>query len=607
VSKLTAKQEGYAKSVVSNGGKKAQAYKDNYSTSGMSSAAVSIEADKLYKHPKVSLRIEGLQVLADKVANKKFEVTVEQRLKMLYDVAVTCSQTGDAEEGATPKMVNPTAVIAAIDQLNKMTGDHAAIKQKLEHEGELRIPNFNINGVLMIPEVDVKIPKNLLKFLTVDARIKVAFGGRGGGKTESIARMLPMRGVKQKQRAFCLRQHMNSIEDSVHSVLAKSIEALELDGFYNVLKNRIDGVNDSTFIYGQLASNLTSIKSKDDVDIAWVEEAEDVSADALEVLIPSVRADDDSELWFSFNPKDPAGAVYSRFVEPYIEQLEKDRYYYEPKTYHENGELDNPGLLVVWVNLEDNPLAPSVLRAESNAMKKADLQKWLNIWGGFARIDSDDDNLIKAEHAIYASKVDNMNPEGPLVIGVDPARFGKDKTAIIRRRGRVAFSLAKLSNQSTMEVAGRVALICKLENPDMVFIDVGGLGAGVYDRLVELGYGDVVKAVNFGGKAMQPERFLNKRAEMWATMGGWLEEVPVSIPDDAGLVRDLVTPKYKIRSNGQIQLESKDEMKKRLSRSTDSGDALALTFAYPVAQRDVKKEQFYSQPSFTVGDTVAGY
>lgn len=137
--KLTAKQEAYAQTVVKNGGKKSDAYKAHYSTSGMSSAAVSVEADKLYNHPKVSLRIKELQESAKKVAEKKFEWSVEDRMKMLFDIAVTCSMSQGEQEDGSLKLVNPTAAISAIDQMNKMTGDHAAVKTKNEHSGEMTV------------------------------------------------------------------------------------------------------------------------------------------------------------------------------------------------------------------------------------------------------------------------------------------------------------------------------------------------------------------------------------------------------------------------------------------------------------------------------------
>lgn len=464
-------------------------------------------------------------------------------------------------------------------------------------------------------EVDVSIPKPLLKFLTLDARIKIAFGGRGGGKTESIARMLVMRGARRKQRAFCTRQTMKSIEDSVHSTLKKSIKALCADSLYTITDTRIrHKTNGSDFIYGQMGTNITSMKSKDEVDIGWIEEAEDVSSRALEVFEPSIRAKG-SEIWISLNLKDTDGAVYKQHIEPYFDRLEKERFIYEPNVYDENGDMVEPGILIVWVNLEDNPLAESELRASSAKLKRENYSKWKHVYGGYPMLESTDRNLIQSEQVLDAQNSMTPKSEGAAVIlGVDPARYGKDETAIIRRQGRQAYGLARFAKQSTMQTAGRIALAIKIEQPDMVFVDIGGLGAGIYDRLIELGFGDVVTAVNFGGKANRPERFYNKRSEMWVLMKEWLEEpIQVNIPDDSKLAKDLTVPQYEIMSDGKYKLESKKDMFNRLSKegrsafSPDAGDALALTFADTVIKRDREVLNQYNTPGYSAGDSGIGY
>jgi hypothetical protein len=154
-----------------------------------------------------------------------------------------------------------------------------------------------------------------------------------------------------------------------------------------------------------------------------------------------------------------------------------------------------------------------------------------------------------------------------------------------------------------MEIAGIVSTIIKEENPAQVAIDVGGLGAGVVDRLLELGHKDVVVAINFGSSAIDSERYINRRAEMWWKMGGWLAgDMPVMIPDLDSLHSDLCGPRYTHDSNSRKQLESKEAMRKRGVKSPDEGDALALTFAEPVA---IKVHDHVVES--VVGDPMAGY
>jgi hypothetical protein len=180
----------------------------------------------------------------------------------------------------------------------------------------------------------------------------------------------------------------------------------------------------------------------------------------------------------------------------------------------------------------------------------------------------------------------------PLVIGVDVARFGADKTCIVVRRGRDLVSVQKFSGLDTMEVVGRVIESIDKWNPDLVAIDEGGLGSGVVDRLLEQRY--KVKGVNFGWKA-DSIAFANKRAEMWGAMREWLKTASIGASgtnakqEDQYLKDELCGPEYTITSNGGIQLEAKDAMKKRGVASPDVADALALTFAYPVANKATSK------------------
>lgn len=170
---------------------------------------------------------------------------------------------------------------------------------------------------------------------------------------------------------------------------------------------------------------------------------------------------------------------------------------------------------------------------------------------------------------------------GPLVIGCDPARFGDDRSSIIRRRGRVAYGLESYSKKDTMEITGIVHRIIENEKPFRVCVDVGGLGAGVVDRLRELGHSDIVIPVNAGNKPLNAEKYYNKRAEMWAELKNWLADEPCSIPDNDSLHADLCGLKYKFDSNSRLRLESKEDAKKRGIRSPDEADALCLTFALP--------------------------
>lgn len=165
-----------------------------------------------------------------------------------------------------------------------------------------------------------------------------------------------------------------------------------------------------------------------------------------------------------------------------------------------------------------------------------------------------------------------------LVIGVDVAIGDNDKTAIIRRRGRVAYNLETFRNMNTMEIAGYLKHVIENEQPYRIYIDCIGVGAGVVDRLRELGY-YFVEGINVARTANQKDKFRNQRAELWSEMRDWLyQEMLVQIPDSDILHGDLTSLGFKYDSSGRLVIESKDDLKTRGIESPDCADALALTF-----------------------------
>jgi hypothetical protein len=203
------------------------------------------------------------------------------------------------------------------------------------------------------------------------------------------------------------------------------------------------------------------------------------------------------------------------------------------------------------------------------------------------------DSFIKPASVAKARKA-VCEPSGPLVIGYDPARFGDDGSALARRRGRKVLKVERRDKLTTMESAGWLKQVIDTEQPVRVFIDVGGLGVGIYDRLVEMGYGEVVKPVNFGGAPLEPPKIgedgneigggpANRRAEIWMASRDWLDqEGGADIPDTDSLQADACGPGYKYDSNSRLLLERKEDMRRRGVPSPDEWDAVALTFAEPV-------------------------
>ena len=171
----------------------------------------------------------------------------------------------------------------------------------------------------------------------------------------------------------------------------------------------------------------------------------------------------------------------------------------------------------------------------------------------------------------------------PIVLGCDVADFGDDLSTIYVRQGRATLELNKhrprsMDVQWTMTFADLIAQCFDKHNADMVFVDAVGLGLGVADRLIQLGY--PVFKVYAGASPNNDREYFNKRVEMWAAARDWLTDA--SIPDDVDLKKDLTGPEYGFSAKGQFQLEKKADMKSRGLASPDCGDGLAMTFASPV-------------------------
>lgn len=185
---------------------------------------------------------------------------------------------------------------------------------------------------------------------------------------------------------------------------------------------------------------------------------------------------------------------------------------------------------------------------------------------------------------------------GARIGGCDPAGggLGSDRSTLCMRVSRKVFPLQVYTTAKPMELVYHIIAYIKDNRLDKMFIDMGGLGAGVVDRLNELGHGDKIVPVDFGGEADDKTRYRNKRAEMWSRMKEYIEQtMPVDLPDSDSLHMDICSVRQEFQSDSRVLLESKKSIKSRGLPSPDEGDALALTFASPVGDAMKDKEIQY--------------
>jgi phage terminase large subunit len=229
-------------------------------------------------------------------------------------------------------------------------------------------------------KLTVQLPEKLGFLLADKARYKVAYGGRGSGKSWGIARALLIKSIQSPIRVLCAREIQRTIADSVHQLLADQIRIMGLESLFTITDGEIRSHIGSQFLFAGLRhQDIHKIKSFEGVDICWVEEAQAVTKKSWEVLIPTIRKPE-SEIWISFNPELDTDDTYVRFVA------------HPPK-----------GAIVCKANWSDNPWFPDVLRREMQALRERDPEAARNVWDGECR--------SAVEGAIYAREITKAHEE----------------------------------------------------------------------------------------------------------------------------------------------------------------------------------------------------
>ena len=408
-------------------------------------------------------------------------------------------------------------------------------------------------------KVTIKIAEKFRPLLTEHFRYKLYYGGRAGGKSYAFADCLLLLARQKKLFIACVREVQNSIKDSVYKLLKDRADAYNFDDFI-FYEDRIENiVTGSKFVFkGLKDQNKQNIKSLEGVDICWCEESQAITKESFEVLDPTIRKSG-SELWFSMNRENENDAIWRAIAANPDDQT-----------------------LIVKVNYYDNPFCPDEMKYLAEKCKAENLDDYMHIWEG-EPISLGDYKLFNVKDVREAMIPKMDSSTSPLVIGLDIARAGSDKTVFCLRKGRWVMKFEVIKGYDTVEVADKLTNYITELHPARAFLDLGNSGAGVYDIMKARGFDGIVKGINFGGKAIQPDRYKNKRAEMYATANEWIkQELPVQLPNDDLLFEELTTIERVKVAGDTLQLEDKELFKKRIGRSPDRADAFVLTFAEPV-------------------------
>lgn len=387
------------------------------------------------------------------------------------------------------------------------------------------------------------------------------YGGRGSGKSTAVAYALLLRGRQQKLRILCTREFQNSITDSVHKLLKDLIDKHGF-GDYEVQRDTIRNVNGTEFIFKGLRKDSQAIKSLEGVNISWQEEAQTITKESIDTLIPTIRSKGSQLIW-TFNRLTELDPVYTEICQ--------------------NPTPDTYTLKVNSDVLEAIGQLPQVLIDEREKMREREPELFPHVWLG-EPISQTDNAIISRTKALNAMNR-TVEPDGAIEVGVDVARFGADRSTFYKRKGLKIVGHDEHSKLSLTDLAERLESFVDFDKGIRIKVDDGGLGGGLTDIMKQRGY-DIVPC-NFGAAPSNKDKYNNLISEAWFYLQGIIDTI--EIPNDPDLLMELTTRRWKMDSKGRRVVESKDEYKKRGYRSPDKADGLLLAFYSP----EVPTIQFY--------------
>lgn len=422
--------------------------------------------------------------------------------------------------------------------------------------------------------------------------------------------------------AVCCREYQTSIKQSVHSLVSRKTKELNLSGF-NILGTEISHINGGRIVYQGLARDPQAIKSIDDAELAWVEEAQTLSEDSLEELTPSIRGND-AEIWFTANLQSSNDPFSLRFFKPFERELRKNGYY------------EDDLHTIVWINYYDNPWFPKHLEDERAADKirmstAAYDHKWLG-----EPSDVITDSIILPEWfdaAIDAHIKLGFKGKGAKIVSHDPSDLGDDPKGLCARHGSVITDVQENDHDDVNDGCDWATDYAINNNADLFTWDCDGLGVTLRRQVQQAFNGKRIDYEMFKGSEgverpddiyepidgedkkkarTNKETFKNKRAQFsWMLRDRYYNtylavekgeykdpDTLISIDSNIDCIDQLRSETCRIplkpNGNGLIQIMSKQEMlSKHGIKSPNLFDSTFMSMISPVI---IEKEEQIQMP-----------
>ncbi len=331
----------------------------------------------------------------------------------------------------------------------------------------------------------LQIPRATEKVLTTKARLIVLIGGRSSAKSETAGRLLLMFAQTERADVLCGREFQTSIDDSVHKLLKTLINKLDIHGV-SVTDKKIDFMGGGGFRYKGFARNSAAVRSAQDFKYSWVEEAQDLSEDSIDDLLPTIRASN-SKLVFTGNPQASNDPFSKRFIVPFKAHLDKHGFY------------EDAMHLIIMMNWRDNPWHGELEQQRLWDYENLSRAKYDHIWEG-AFNDSVEDSIIEAEWfdaAVDAHIKLGFKPRGARVVSHDPSDLGDDPKGLCLRQGSVILDVMQKDNLDVNDGCDWATDYAIENDADLFTWDCDGMGISLKRQVAQA----------FDGKKIEYEMF----------------------------------------------------------------------------------------------------
>lgn len=431
--------------------------------------------------------------------------------------------------------------------------DTNAIDVHVANKAVESMERYNLPDFLDLPDILMPLVTDFNEY-----KYFLCVGGRGGGKSQTVGRFLLFLGEQRKLRIVCGRELQSNIEESVYTLLVDIIQANDLN--YSITKQYIThNKTGSRFSFkGFRTHGAVNIKGLEGVDIVWIDEAEQVTAEVLRILVPTIRKSN-ARLFFTMNRKRRKDVVPEFLV-------------------------NREDALKLVLNYYDNQHCPDMLKVEAAECRANSEAEWRHIWGGEPEAMAD--GFLFNFDDLYNSLTTTLFHDAEKkhrVLGVDFAAQGSDfnvATLIERDSTTVWRVIEKVSwNTSNTDLTkGRILGLIGKYDPDVTVIDSCGNGYTVYDQLNRLLKEKAIIGFNGAEKALNPIHNKNLRAEAYRNLRDWFEKGYLKLDKkDKDILEELEYIRHDPNAD-KLTIQKKAEMKKsgELGVSPDKADSLKM-------------------------------